>query len=78
VSSSGEQFRREAAANLLEDLQHTRPKLILDIEGGFRALPYPELVDFINANYREDGIAGPDPSRPFRVLRAKAGEALSR
>ena len=78
VSSSGEQFRREAAANLLEDLQHTRPKLILDIEGGFRALPYPELVDFINANYREDGIAGLDPSRPFRVLRAKTGQAVSR
>jgi hypothetical protein len=71
VSSLGEQFRREAAANLLEDLQHTRPKLILDVEGTFRALPYPELVKFIDENYREDGRAGPDPSRPFRVLHLK-------
>jgi 4-amino-4-deoxy-L-arabinose transferase-like glycosyltransferase len=72
VSSSGEQFRREAAANLVEDLRHSRPRLILDIEGNFKALPYPELVEFINENYREDGSAGPDPSRPFHVLRAKA------
>lgn len=71
VSSSGEQFRRSAAANLLEDLQHTKPRLILDIEGNFRALPYPELAKFIDDNYREDGSAGPDPSRPFRVLRRK-------
>jgi 4-amino-4-deoxy-L-arabinose transferase-like glycosyltransferase len=78
VSSSGELFRREAAANLLEDLKHTRPSLILDVEGTFRDLPYPELMEFINANYREDGRAGPDPSRPFRALRAKPSEAASR
>lgn len=72
VTSSGEEFRREAAANLLEDLRRTKPQLILDVEGNFRALPYPELVEFINKNYREDGSAGPDPSRPFRVLRANA------
>lgn len=71
VSSSGEQFRRYAAANLLEDLEHTKPRLILDIEGNFRTLPYPELVKFIDDNYREDGSAGTDPSRPFRVLRLK-------
>lgn len=71
VSSSGEQFRREAAANLLEDLQRTKPRLILDIEGNFRALPFTELAKFIDDNYREDGNAGPDPSRPFRVLRPK-------
>ena len=71
VSSSGEQFRREAAANLLEDLQHTRPKLILDVEGRFRSLPYPELMDFINENYRESGTVGPDLSQPFRVLHLK-------
>jgi len=71
VSSSGEQFRREAAANLLEDLRRTKPRLILDIEGNFRALPYPELLRFIDDNYREDGSAGPDPSRPFRVFHLK-------
>lgn len=78
VSSSGEQFRREAAANLLEDLRRTKPRLILDIEGNLRALPYPELVKFIDDNYREDGSAGPDPSRPFRVLRAKPRDGLNR
>jgi hypothetical protein len=71
VSSSGEQFRREAAANLLEDLRRTKPRLILDVEGNFRALPYAELVRFIDDNYREDGSAGPDPSHPFRVLHLK-------
>jgi 4-amino-4-deoxy-L-arabinose transferase-like glycosyltransferase len=71
ISSSGEQFRREAAAALLEDLQHARPKLILDVEGNFKALSYPELVEFIDKNYFEDGSVGPDPSRPFRVLRLK-------
>ncbi len=69
VSSSGEEFRHEAAANLLEDLRRTKPRLILDVEGNFKELPYRELVEFINENYREDGSAGPDPSRPFRVLR---------
>lgn len=71
VSPSGEQFRREAAANLLEDLKRTRPKLILDVEGNFRALPYPDLLEFINENYREDGGVGPDPSHPFRVMYLK-------
>jgi len=68
VSSSGEQFRREAAANLLADLQQTKPKVILDVEGNFRALPYPELIDYVDNNYREDGNAGLDPARPFLVL----------
>jgi len=68
VSSSGEQFRREAAANLLADLQHSKPKVILDVEGNFRALPYPELVDYVDKNYHEDGNAGPDSARPFLVL----------
>jgi dolichyl-phosphate-mannose--protein O-mannosyl transferase len=74
VSSSGEQFRREAAANLVEDLRRTSPKLILDVEGNFGSLPYRELMDFIDENYREDGNAGPDPVRPFRVLRLVPGK----
>jgi 4-amino-4-deoxy-L-arabinose transferase-like glycosyltransferase len=67
VSSSGEQFRREAAANLLEDLRQSRPRLILDGEGGFRALPYAELVDFVNENYRDEGTIGSDRSHLFRI-----------
>jgi len=68
VQSSGEGFRREAAANLLEDLRRTKPKLILDVEGTFKALPHAELVEFVEQNYRDQGAAGPDAARPFRVL----------
>lgn len=67
VPISGEEFRREAAANLLEDLRRTKPRLILDVEGGFKALPHPELVEYIEKHYRDQGTAGPDASRPFRV-----------
>jgi hypothetical protein len=68
VSSTGEGFRREAAANLLEDLRRTKPRLILDVEGSFMALPHRELVEYIEKHYRDEGRAGPDASRPFRVL----------
>ena len=68
VQLSGEQFRREAAANLLEDLRITKPRLILDVEGSFMALPHRELVEYIEKHYRDQGTAGSDASRPFRVL----------
>ncbi len=71
VPSSGEEFRREAAVNLLEDLRRSKPHLILDVEGSFRALPYAELVEFIEENYREAGNAGPDAARPFRAFELK-------
>jgi 4-amino-4-deoxy-L-arabinose transferase-like glycosyltransferase len=71
VPSSGQEFRREAAANLLADLRRSRPRLILDVEGSFKALPHPELVEFIEKNYRDAGSAGPDAARPFRVLERK-------
>jgi hypothetical protein len=68
VPSSGEEFRREAAANLIEDLRSSKPRLILDVEGTLEALPHPELVEFIEKNYRDAGSAGPDAARPFRVF----------
>lgn len=68
VPASGEEFRREAAANLLEDLRRTRPRLILDVEGTFKALPHAALVEFIKRQYRDGDSIGPDASRPFRVL----------
>jgi 4-amino-4-deoxy-L-arabinose transferase-like glycosyltransferase len=71
VSSSGAELRAEAAANLLDDLQRNKPGLILDVEGNFKSLPYADLVDFIDQNYRYEGNAGLDPSRPFHVLRLK-------
>ncbi|HLF83099.1 MAG TPA: glycosyltransferase family 39 protein [Blastocatellia bacterium] len=71
VPSSGEEFRREAAANLIEDLRSSKPPLILDVEGNFKALPHPELVEFIEKNYRDAGRAGPDAARPFRAFELK-------
>ena len=68
VPSSGEEFRREAAANLIEDLRSSKPPLILDVEGNFKALPHEKLVAFIDFYYRDAGKAGPDPARPFRAL----------
>jgi 4-amino-4-deoxy-L-arabinose transferase-like glycosyltransferase len=67
VPASGAEFRREAAVNLMEDLRRYRPRLILDVEGSFNALPHPELVAFVDAHYQAAGNAGPDPGRPFRV-----------
>ena len=32
------------------------------------ALPHLELVEYIEKHYRDEGTAGPDASRPFRVL----------
>jgi hypothetical protein len=68
---SGENFRREAAANLLEDLKREKPRLILDVGGGFERLEYGNLVDYVDKNYRDGGTIGTDPSNPFRVLELK-------
>jgi dolichyl-phosphate-mannose-protein mannosyltransferase len=69
VDESGEKFRREAAANLIDDLRHTKPKLILDVYSSIQSLPHPELVRFIRTDYRDAGVIGPDPEkRPFRVF----------
>ena len=68
VSSMGANFRRESAATLLEELRRTRPRLILDVEGTFKSLPYPELVDFVESQYRDGGTVGPAGSNRFRVF----------
>ena len=73
VPASGEQFRREAAANLVDDLRRNKPRLILDVEGGFTNLPHPELVGFVRENYRDAGNAGVDPTRPFKMFALKDG-----
>ncbi len=74
VSSSGADFRREAAANLLDDLRRTKPRLILDVEGSFKTLPYAELVDFVESQYRDEGTIGPGGSNRFRVFRLENAE----
>lgn len=68
VAESGEQLRREASANLIEDLRRTQPLLILDVYSSIQSLPYADLLDFIRKNYREAGTIGPNPDRPFRVF----------
>jgi 4-amino-4-deoxy-L-arabinose transferase-like glycosyltransferase len=68
VAESGEELRREAAANLIEDLRLTQPRLILDVYSSILSLPYADLVDLIRTNYRDAGSIGPNPDRPFRVF----------
>jgi len=71
VPPYGEELRREAAANLLEDLRNHKPRLILDVEGSFRSLPHRDLVGFVEKEYRVGGDAGTDPGRPFRAFELK-------
>jgi hypothetical protein len=69
TGAEGEQFLSEARAHFIEDLKRNRPRLILDVYGKLRELPYTELVEFIDANYEYEGEIGPNPGRPFVVLR---------
>jgi hypothetical protein len=68
-------FWQKARANLIDDLRRARPRLILDINGDMDNLPYAEITDFLKENYEDAGAVGPDPNRPFRVLRFK-GETV--
>jgi 4-amino-4-deoxy-L-arabinose transferase-like glycosyltransferase len=68
VAESGEELRRDAAANLVEDLRRTQPMLILDVYSSIQSLPHADLLDLIRKNYRDAGTIGPYPDRPFRVL----------
>ncbi len=67
--AESEQFLSEARAHFIEDLKRNRPRLILDVYGKLRELPYPEIVEFIDANYEYEGEIGPHPGRPFVVFR---------
>jgi 4-amino-4-deoxy-L-arabinose transferase-like glycosyltransferase len=68
VAETGEEFRRRAAANLVDDLRRAKPRLILDVYSSIQSLPHPELLNFIRRNYRDAGTVGPDAARPFRVF----------
>jgi 4-amino-4-deoxy-L-arabinose transferase-like glycosyltransferase len=63
----GEPFWREERAALVEDLNRARPRLIVDVSGSLLRLPYAEVVDFVEENYRYDESIGTDPARPFMV-----------
>jgi hypothetical protein len=69
VEKADDTFWRENRARLIEDLERTRPRVILDVYGDFQSLPYPEISEFLKRNYRRAEKIGPDPSRPFWVLR---------
>ncbi|HVF90923.1 MAG TPA: glycosyltransferase family 39 protein [Blastocatellia bacterium] len=74
VEKPTDSFWSENRARLIEDLERTRPRIILDVYGDFETLPYPEIREFIKRNYRRSEKIGPDPSRPFRVLRRRGEE----
>ncbi|MFL6212626.1 MAG: ArnT family glycosyltransferase [Blastocatellia bacterium] len=71
-------FWQEARANLIADLRRLRPRFILDIKGDMDDLPYPEITDFLKETYEDIGAVGPDPNRPFRLLRLKAMDEITR
>jgi hypothetical protein len=60
-------FWQESAARLLLDLRSSRPRIILDVEGNLRALPYRDLVDYVDTTYSREGAIRPDSARPFVV-----------
>jgi hypothetical protein len=64
-------FWRENRALLIEDLKRTRPRVILDVFGKLLELPYPEIVEFMEKNYRPTGHAGLNSWRRFVVYELK-------
>ncbi|HKP13733.1 MAG TPA: hypothetical protein VJZ91_16550, partial [Blastocatellia bacterium] len=72
VAEPNAPFWQEARANLIADLRRVRPRFILDIKGDMDDLPYAEITDFLKESYEDAGAVGPDPNRPFRLLRLKA------
>jgi hypothetical protein len=65
------QFWKDARAQFLDDLRHTKPRIILNVDESIQSLPFPEIVRFINDNYRRDGTMGPDPSHQFIVYKLR-------
>ena len=71
VDSDNEGMWSENRSRFIEDLRRERPRLILDVEANLLAGNYPEIVEFIEDNYRREGEIGPDPDRPFVVYRLR-------
>ncbi|PYP88566.1 MAG: hypothetical protein DMF61_05105 [Blastocatellia bacterium AA13] len=67
----GERFWREAHERFIEDLRRNRPRLILNVDEDIQALPYPDIISFINDNYEREGLLGPNPAHQFIVYRLK-------
>ncbi|MEW6211753.1 MAG: glycosyltransferase family 39 protein, partial [Acidobacteriota bacterium] len=64
-------FWRENRALLIEDLKRARPRIILDVFGKLLELPYPEIVEFMEKNYRRAGQVGLNSWRRFVVYELK-------
>jgi hypothetical protein len=69
VDPHNEVFWSQARSHFIDDLKRERPRIILDVESNLLSPAYPEIVEFIQANYSRDGEMGIDPDRPFVVYR---------
>jgi hypothetical protein len=67
-------FWRENRAHLIEDLKRTRPRIILDVFGKLLELPYPEITEFMEKNYRYAGSVGLNSWRRFLVYELKEND----
>ncbi|GEM_PF-959460 len=67
-------FWRENRAHLIEDLKRTRPRIILDVFGKLLELPYPEIIEFMEKNYRYTGSVGLNSWRRFLVYELKEND----
>ncbi|HEY7546651.1 MAG TPA: glycosyltransferase family 39 protein [Blastocatellia bacterium] len=67
-------FWRENRARLIEDLKRTRPRIILDVFGKLLELPYPEITEFMEKNYRYAGKVGLNSWRRFLVYELKEND----
>ncbi len=67
-------FWRENRAHLIEDLKRTRPRIILDVFGKLLELPYPEIAEFMEKNYRYAGQVGLNSWRRFLVYELKEND----
>lgn len=68
TESAADPFWATARVQLIEDLERSRPRLILNIDEAIWSLPYPEIVEFITENYRYRERIGSDTARPFLVF----------
>jgi hypothetical protein len=71
VEGPQEPFWRQARAELIQDLKQTHPRWILNTDEAISSLPYPEIVDFVNANYGYAGQLAADPDHPFLIFELK-------
>ncbi len=67
-------FWREARTALIDDLRRSRPRIILDVHANLHRLAYPDIVRFVEENYKVGESIGPSPDRPLRIWRLKTNQ----